>query len=42
MAQLSPTIDALRHDGGLYRELDVLERLQQSLPDGYEVFHSVA
>ncbi|ENO82521.1 NERD domain-containing protein [Thauera aminoaromatica] len=42
MAQLFPTIDALRHDGGLYRELDVLERLQQSLPDGYEVFHSVA
>ncbi len=42
MAQLSPAIDALRHDGGLYRELDVLDRLQQSLPDGYEVFHSVA
>lgn len=42
MAQLSPSIDTLRHDLGLYRELDVLDRLQQSLPAGYEIFHSVA
>lgn len=41
MAQIYPAIDAVRHDAGLYRELDVLDRLQQSLPDGYEVFHSV-
>src|SRR5690606_23348620 len=38
----SPALDTLRHDFGLYRELDVLDRLQHSLPDGYEVFHSVA
>lgn len=42
MAQISPVLDTVRHDAGLYRELDVLERLQQSLPDGYEIFHSVA
>lgn len=42
MAQISPALDLLRHDAGLYRELDVLDRLQQSLPDGYEIFHSVA
>ena len=42
MAQISPALDTLRHDAGLYRELDVLDRLQQSLPGGYEVFHSVA
>ena len=42
MAQISPALDTLRHDAGRYRELDVLDRLQQSLPEGYEVFHSVA
>ena len=42
MAQISPALDTLRHDAGLFRELDVLDRLQQSLPDGYDVFHSVA
>ena len=42
MAQISPALDTLRRDSGLYRELDVLDRLQHSLPDGYEVFHSVA
>lgn len=41
MAQISPALDRVRHDAGLFRELDVLHRLQQSLPDGYEVFHSV-
>lgn len=25
--------------GGYFREMDVLERLRQSLPDGYEIFH---
>ena len=25
--------------GGYFRELDVLDRLSQSLPDGYEIFH---
>ncbi|MDO4904764.1 MAG: ATP-binding domain-containing protein [Lautropia sp.] len=42
MALLSPSLNAIRQDTGLYRELDVLERLQGSLPDGYEIFHSVA
>lgn len=32
---------SLRTDAGLYRELDVLDRLQQSLPDAYEIFHSI-
>jgi hypothetical protein len=32
----------LRQDAGLYRELDVLKRLQASLPDAYEIYHSVA
>src|SRR5574337_295864 len=41
MAQISPCLTTFRHDAGLYRELEVLERLQESLPDGYEVFHSV-
>ena len=45
MAILSPALDSLaviRQDTGLYRELDVLERLQESLPAGYDIFHSVA
>ena len=32
---------SLRLDTGLYRELDVLQRLEDSLPTGYELFHSV-
>jgi hypothetical protein len=32
----------LRQDAGLYREFDVLKRLQASLPDAYEIYHSVA
>ena len=31
MATLSPSLNAIRQDTGLYRELDVLERLQESL-----------
>ena len=27
------------NSGGYYREMDVLERLANSLPDGYEIFH---
>jgi hypothetical protein len=43
MAILHPeSCDLLRQDGGLYRELDVMERLKQSLPDNYEVFHSIS
>lgn len=42
MARISPALGTFRHDLGLYRELDVLQRLEQSLPDDYEVFHSVA
>lgn len=43
MALLSPSLPptAVRQ-GGLFRELDVLDRLQASLSDGYEIFHSVA
>ena len=42
MAILHPeNFDLLRQDAGLYRELDVIERLEQYLPDNYEVFHSV-
>jgi hypothetical protein len=42
MAILTPSDRPdLRQDSGLYRELDVLDRLKQSLPDAYEVFHSV-
>lgn len=42
MATLSPCLTSVRDDAGLYRELDVLERLQDSLPDGFEIFHSVS
>ena len=42
MAQLSPSLPTQRKDAGLARELDVLEHLQQSLPDGFEIFHGVA
>lgn len=31
-----------RQDAGLYRELDTIDRLQQSLPDSYEIFHSIS
>jgi len=43
MAILHPeSFDLLRQDAGLFRELDVMERLKQSLPDNYELFHSVS
>ncbi|EKU84335.1 hypothetical protein ABIB42_004110 [Massilia sp. UYP32] len=42
MATLSPhLLPPLRTDAGLYRELEVLERLRDHLPAGFEVFHSV-
>lgn len=42
MALLTPSNrPSLRNDAGLFRELDVLDRLQQSLPDAYEIFHSI-
>lgn len=42
MARLHPSqFPGLREDGGLYRELDVLERLRHGLPEGYEIFHEV-
>jgi len=43
MASLSPQLlPPLRTDAGRYRELDVLERLRDYLPDGFEVFHNIA
>jgi len=43
MALLIPSDrPALRTDSGLFREQEVLQRLEDSLPDGYEVFHSVS
>lgn len=42
MAILHPAIpNVVRTDSGRFRELDVLDRLQQSLPDGYELFHQL-
>lgn len=42
MALLIPsTAGMLRHDGGVYRELDLVNGLAASLPDGYEVFHGI-
>lgn len=41
MAQINPSLHNVRHDAGLFREFDVLERLRLGLPDGYNVFHSV-
>ena len=42
MATLTPSqIPSIREDGGLFRELDVLERLRLGLPDGFEIFHEV-
>ena len=43
MASLSPQLlPSLRTDAGRFRELDVLERLRDHLPDGFEVFHNIA
>jgi len=42
MATLTPAqLPNLRQDGGLFRELDVFERLRIGLPDGFEIFHEV-
>ena len=42
MAALIPSVSAaLRHDGGLYRELDIVNQLVAALPDGFEVFHGM-
>lgn len=43
MAHISPSlIPPLRMDAGRYRELEVLERLRDYLPSGFEVFHNIA
>jgi hypothetical protein len=42
MALLSPSLPIIPPSNGLQRELDVLERLQLSLSDGYQIFHSVS
>lgn len=43
MATLSPhTLPTLRQGAGHYREIDVLERLRDHLPEGFEVFHNLA
>lgn len=43
MAAISPSIlPPLRNDAGRYRELEVLERLRDYLPPGFEVFHNIA
>jgi hypothetical protein len=42
MATLNPSqLPSLREDGGLFRELDVLESLRLGLPDDFEIFHEV-
>lgn len=42
MALLFPSeLPLIRQDSGLFRELEVISRLHESLPDGYEVFHSI-
>lgn len=43
MANISPhLLPPLRTDAGLYRELEILERLRDYLPAGFEVFHNIA
>jgi thymidine kinase len=42
MAQLLPSLSSFTsHSLGHWRELQVLQHIQHSLPDGYQVFHSV-
>ena len=42
MATLHPSIDNLRlTNPGAYRERDVLLLLQNSLPTGFDVYHSI-
>lgn len=43
MATVSPhLLPPLRIDGGRFRELEVLERLRDHLPAGFDVFHNIA
>ncbi|PRY96448.1 AAA domain-containing protein [Jezberella montanilacus] len=42
MAHLVPDLPKPTYRSGRDRELDVLYRLQSSLPDGYEIFHNVS
>jgi SAM-dependent methyltransferase len=43
MATISPNLlPPVRIDGGRFRELQVLERLRDYLPAGFEVFHNIA
>lgn len=43
MALVNPNLlPPLRMDAGRYRELEVLERLRDYLPEGFEVFHNIA
>ena len=42
MANLVPDLFKPKYSTGIERELDVLYRLEASLPDGYEIFHSVS
>ena len=43
MATVSPNLlPPLRIDGGRFRELEVLERLRDYLPAGFDVFHNIA
>jgi hypothetical protein len=42
MANLVPDLQKPKYSAGLDRELDVLYRLESSLPEGYEIFHSVS
>jgi len=42
MATISPDLAPLRVDAGRFRELEVLERLRDYLPPGFEVFHNIA
>ena len=41
MAHLVPELSRPKYSTGLDRELDVLDRLKLSLPDGFHIFHSV-
>ena len=42
MAVIHPTTPlSFGNEAGNFRERDVLERLEQSLPDGYEIFHHI-
>ncbi|WP_296944016.1 nuclease-related domain-containing DEAD/DEAH box helicase [uncultured Massilia sp.] len=42
MAAISPALVPLRMRAGHYRERDVLERLRDGLPAGFEIFHNIA